>query len=88
MRTGTAQASARAAVWTIQDLIDQRMTLTACCRNNHHQVLDLRSLRERLGQGAPAMSTDLMPRLFCRRCGAKATGITYSPNTRPEGMRA
>jgi len=70
--------------WTVQALIDASMTLTACCRNNHHKVLDLETLREKLGPDAPAMAADLTPRLMCRRCGEKATGITYSPDARPK----
>jgi hypothetical protein len=41
MPTGTTQASARAAVWTLQPLIDERVTLVAYCRNTHNQVLGL-----------------------------------------------
>jgi hypothetical protein len=71
--------------WTLQELIDERMTLTAFCRGNHHQVLDLEALKARLGADAPAMAADLVPRLKCKRCGEKAVGITYSPDSRPKG---
>jgi hypothetical protein len=45
MPTGTTQASARAAVWTLQPLIDERVTLVAYCRNTHNQVLGLEAAR-------------------------------------------
>jgi hypothetical protein len=73
--------------WTVQALIDERMTLVAYFRNNHNQVLRLDLLKERLGPHAPAMAADLTPRLICSKCKEKAIGMTYSPNTRPERMR-
>lgn len=50
--------------WTVQKLIDDRMTLHASCNACHHnRQLDLSVLRERLGPDAPAMAGDLIPRL-------------------------
>lgn len=65
--------------WTVQELIEAGMTLTAYCRNDHHHAVDLVTLLDRLGPDAPAMATDLLPRLVCSRCGEKAIRITYSP---------
>ena len=48
--------------WTVQKLIDERMTLYAWCNACHHnRTLDLMMLRERLGRDAPAMAPDLTP---------------------------
>lgn len=69
-------------MWTVQNLIDDQMTVTAYCHNsacNRHQQLDLASLRERLGPDAPAMHDDLAPKLKCSRCGSKKLGLIYSP---------
>lgn len=70
------------AAWTVQSLIDAGMTVTAHCqrsRCNHHQVLDLHLLKERLGPDAPAMADDLKPKLKCSKCGGKKIGLIYSP---------
>lgn len=71
------------AGWTIQSLIDKKMTVTAHCQRplcNHHQVLDLQLLKDRLGPDAPAMADDLKPKLKCGKCGeARKIGLIYSP---------
>lgn len=75
--------------WTPQTLIDSKMRLTAFCHNpkcHHNQVLDLGELKAKLGPDAPAMSADLIPKLKCARCGGKAVGLTYTPDTKPTGM--
>ena len=72
--------------WTVQKLIDDRMTLHASCNACHHnRQLDLSVLRERLGPDAPAMAPDLIPRLRCDGCGGRDVTLTYSPNTTPSG---
>jgi hypothetical protein len=56
------------AAWTIQSLIDYKMTVTAHCQNascHRHQELDLAKLKDRLGPDAPAMADDLKPKLKC-----------------------
>lgn len=78
------------ANWTVQSLIDKRMAVTAYChavKCNHHQVLDLEKLRDKLGPDAPAMADDLTPKLRCTKCGGKAVGLSYSPDdTKVFGM--
>lgn len=72
--------------WTVQKLIDERMTLYAWCNACHHnRTLDLMMLRERLGPGAPAMASDLTPRLRCDGCGGRDVSLTYAPDTTPRG---
>lgn len=71
--------------WTIQSLIDGKMTVTAYCHNpscRHRLSLDLKMLRERLGPDAKAMSDDLSPKLKCSKCGGKQLGLIYAPDTR------
>ncbi len=75
------------AGWTVQAMIDNRMTVRASCRNNHVRRIDLDVLKERLGPQAAAMAADLIPRLICSSCGEQAIGMTYSPNTKPARMR-
>lgn len=66
--------------WTLQSLIDGRMTVTAYCSScNHSRALNLPALRDKLGPDTPAMSFDLAPRLRCDRCKGKAVTLTYSP---------
>lgn len=72
------------ARWTIQSLIDGKMTVTAYCHVSdchHHQVLDLEKLRDRLGPDAPAMANDLEPKLRCSKCGSKKVGLIYAPDS-------
>lgn len=72
------------ANWTIQSLIDGKMTVTAYCHAvqcGHHQVLDLEKLRERLGPDAPAMADDLEPKLVCSKCRGKKLGLIYAPDS-------
>ena len=71
---------------TLQSLIDDRFEVTAWCQNNrcnHHARLDIGALHARLGPDAPAMHSDLAPRLRCAKCGGKAVGLIYSPDMRP-----
>lgn len=73
--------------WTLQSLIDGRMTLTAYCQRsecNRSQRLDLSALRARFGPDAPAMADDLKPKLKCGKCGGKAVGLIYSPSGNDE----
>lgn len=73
-------------VWTVQALIDDRMTLHASCNVCHHnRRLDLVVLRERLGPDAPAMARDLIPRLRCDACGRRDVTLTYVPDSRTAG---
>lgn len=78
------------AKWTIQSLIDGKMTVTAYCHAvqcGHHQVLDLQKLRDHLGPDAPAMADDLTPKLRCSKCGNKKVGLIYTPDdTKTPGM--
>lgn len=68
---------------TIQQRIDNGDTVTAWCHNaphcNHHQVLDLAKLRDRLGPDHGAMHADLAPKLRCSVCGSKSIGLIVSP---------
>jgi hypothetical protein len=75
------------AGWTVQALIDEKITVRASCRNDHIRRLDLVVLKAKLGPLAPAMAADLIPRLVCSSCGEKANAMTYSPNTQPARMR-
>jgi hypothetical protein len=43
-------------------------------------VLDLAKLRDRFGPDAPAM---VRPKLKCTKCGGKAVGLIYTPDTSP-----
>ena len=68
--------------WTLQTLIDERMTVTAYCHNSrchHNQPLRLEALLDRLGPDMPAMADDLIPKLKCGRCHGKKIGLIYSP---------
>ncbi len=68
--------------WTLQTLIDERMTVRAYCHNfrcHHSQNLDLEALRDRLGPDAPAMADDLIPKLKCGKCGERKIGLIYTP---------
>lgn len=72
------------ANWTVQSLIDRKMTVTAYCHAvqcGHHHVLDLEKLRERLGPDGPAMADDLEPKLVCSKCGGKKLGLIYAPDS-------
>lgn len=74
---------------TIQKLIDSGMTLTAYChdpRCNHHAVLDLHKLRDRLGPDAPCMHDDIVPKLRCQKCGSKKVGIILAPQEGRAGV--
>lgn len=77
------------AKWTVQSLIDKRMTVTAYCHQsacNHHQGLDLYKLRDKLGPDATAMSDDLLPKLRCSKCNGKEIGLIYSPGRTWDGV--
>lgn len=79
------------AAWTLQSLIDARMTVTAYCHRtscHHNQVLDLTKLRDRFGPDAPAMTDDLAPKLKCAKCGGKAVGLIYTPDSTPPSGRS
>jgi len=68
--------------WTLQPLIDERMTVTAYCHNSrchHNQPLNLEALLDRLGPDMPAMADDLIPKLKCGRCHDKKIGLIYTP---------
>ena len=74
-------------IWTVQELIDDGMTVHAWCDACHHnRNVDLEMLRERLGPDAPAMAENLRPRLRCKACGGRTVSLTYSPNTKPTGL--
>jgi hypothetical protein len=71
--------------WTLQTLIDERMTVRAYCHNSHchhNQSLDLEAWRDRLGPDAPAMADELTPRLKCGKCGERKIGLIYTPARR------
>ncbi|WP_301004913.1 hypothetical protein, partial [Mesorhizobium sp.] len=73
--------------WTLQELIDARMSVTAGYLDCHrHQRLDLSALRDRFGPDAPAMEWDLRPKMKCAVCGGKRITLTYSPDTRPKDL--
>jgi hypothetical protein len=70
--------------WTVQGLIDAKMTVAAYCHNakcGHHALLDLQTLRNKLGPDAEAMADDLTPKLKCAKCGGKQLGLIYAPDT-------
>jgi hypothetical protein len=76
----------RMAIWTIEQLIDDGMTLTAYCHApmcHHNQRLDINKLRDKLGPDAPAMSDDLVPKLRCIKCGGRKVGLIYTPPEMP-----
>ncbi|RUX97460.1 hypothetical protein EN935_01700 [Mesorhizobium sp. M7D.F.Ca.US.004.03.1.1] len=69
------------AGWTFASLIEHDMKVTAHCLHcNHSQTLDLEALRERYGADAPAMATDLAPRMKCTACKKRAVGFSYTPD--------
>ena len=73
-------------IWTVQELIDQRMRLHAYCDScNHNEMLDLQALRDKIGPDAPAMAGDLIPKLRCAKCGDKRVSLVYAPDTTPTG---
>ncbi|RWB65449.1 hypothetical protein [Mesorhizobium sp.] len=74
--------------WTLQKLIDGRMSITAGCLDCHrHRNLDLAALRDRLGADAPAMEWDMRPRMKCAECGGRRITLTYTPDTSPKNLR-
>ncbi|WP_245429369.1 hypothetical protein [Mesorhizobium sp. WSM3860] len=74
--------------WTLQELVDARMSVTAGCLDCHrHQKLDLQALRDRFGPVAPAMEWDLRPKMKCAACGGKRITLTYSPDTSPKKLQ-
>ncbi|WP_176479271.1 hypothetical protein [Mesorhizobium sp. WSM3860] len=74
--------------WTLQELIDAGMSVTAVCLDCHrHQALDLPALRDRFGANAPAMEWDLRPRMKCAICGGRRVTLTYSPDTSPKDLK-
>ncbi|PBC00492.1 hypothetical protein CK220_30885 [Mesorhizobium sp. WSM3860] len=76
------------AGWTLQELIDAGMSVTAGCLDcNRHQKLDLPALQDRLDADAPAMEWDLRPKMKCAVCGGRRVTLTYSPNTSPKDHR-
>lgn len=67
--------------WTLQSLIDGKMSLAAFCQScDHNALLDLQKLQGRLGRDAPAMADDLKPKLRCAACGSKQIALTYTPS--------
>ncbi|WP_292693370.1 hypothetical protein [Mesorhizobium sp.] len=64
------------------------MQVTVHCLHCHHrQTLDLEALRDKYGEDAPAMATDLAPRMRCRACKKRAVGFSYTPDpTKHSGM--
>lgn len=63
---------------TIQTFIDSGDRLEAWCHNpacNHHQRLDMIALREKLGPDHGSMHDDLVPLLYCSKCGGKKIGL-------------
>ncbi|TPK04584.1 hypothetical protein FJ872_27375 [Mesorhizobium sp. B2-5-9] len=69
--------------WTLQSLIDGKMTVTAFCHKtscNHSKVLPLEALRDRFGPDTPAMEWHLRPKLKCELCGSKVVGLIYAPD--------
>lgn len=77
-----------ASSWTVQELIDRRMTLHAYCHRStchHNKKVDLELLRLKLGPFTPAMADDLASKLRCTKCGGMDVGLTYSPDTSPVG---
>ncbi|RWB68359.1 hypothetical protein [Mesorhizobium sp.] len=74
--------------WTLQKLIDGRMSITAGCLDCHrHQKLDLPALRDRLDPDAPAMEWDIRPKMKCGECGGKRVTLTFTPDTSPKKLR-
>lgn len=68
---------------TIQSFIESGDVLTAYCHNsrcNHHSVLDMAALREKLGPDHGSMHDDLVPKLRCSKCGGKKLGLIRSPD--------
>lgn len=75
--------SVRMAYWTVQQLIDEGMTLHAYCHNprcHHNKRIDLNVLLDKLGPDAPAMADDLAPKMRCEKCKGKAVGLIYAPD--------
>ncbi|RWM28486.1 MAG: hypothetical protein EOR74_09150 [Mesorhizobium sp.] len=71
--------------WTLQELIDAGMSVTASCLDcRHGRELDLSgALRDRLGPDASVMEWDLRPKMKCAVCGSKRVALTYTPDTSP-----
>ena len=67
--------------WTFGSLIEGGMQVTVHCLHCHHtQTLDLEELRDRYGPNAPAMATDLAPKMRCTACKKRAVGFSYTPD--------
>lgn len=67
---------------TLAEAIEMRFTVTAVCSPcNHHQILDLESLRETYGPDMRLRRVAL--RLRCSKCGRRDCGIIVQPVTRP-----
>jgi hypothetical protein len=48
-------------------------------------VLDLPTLRDRLGPDHGALRADLVPKLRCAKCGSRQVGIIITPGTKEYG---
>lgn len=71
------------ASWTIQELINDGMYVTAYCENpqcRHNAELDLEALRDRLGPDHPAMRWDILPKLVCSKCGGRNLDLKCAPD--------
>lgn len=71
---------------TIQGAIDLGETIRAHCNTcQHHAVLDLIALRDRLGPDHGALHRDLAPLLRCSACGGKSIALTMTPGSNEYG---
>jgi len=67
------------AGWTVQLLIDCDIAVTVRCACQNLQQLNLEALRDKVGPDAPAMHSDLAPKLRCPKCGNKSLSLNYAP---------
>ena len=73
--------------WTVQLLIDCDIVVEARCPCQNVQHINLAALKGRLDPDAPAMHSDLAPRMRCVRCGNTSITLNYSPKAPRTAVR-
>jgi len=73
---------------TLGACIDGGYTITMHCEARHNglmchysKVLDLEKLAKKLGRDHSSMHNDLVPHLWCLKCGSKNVSIRLGPPT-------
>ncbi|MEO3389484.1 hypothetical protein [Mesorhizobium sp. CAU 1741] len=77
---------------TIGICLDEGYRIAVCCNVwrdgapcNWWKWLDLEKLAAKLGRDHSSMHDDLVPHLYCLRCGSKDVGLRLDPPSRMAG---